>query len=682
MQTLLIGTVLIFGGVLKQAKENAFQLFHEKVANRKEYLQREMKNNWTNFEPYLLNLQDAYGRADGNWDQFFEEALDDMLSMLKSTQTTGAFLILASEEQQETFPALYLRDYDPLTNSYENEDVYILYGSSELAKENQMPLDQTWRHYYKLTSSNRDFMDKTISNASSLYSPFLLGYWSKPFQLNDEDLEVITYSVPFYSKEGELIGVLGVDITLNYLAEFLPATEIQPKDSLGYLIGYRQEASGEINSLIMNGNLQKRIVKQSESLNLITVDSERNIFQLQNHSGTGNIYVAKEEIGLYQENTPFHDNHWYLIGIMSEDYLLSYVNRIIQILWISLAMSIVVGSIGGILSSYELSKPIIKMVKKIAGSKNRKQLKLELTGLSELDELLTVISEANNEILESASRLSNIIDLFELPIAAFEINHSQKDFFTTNYFWEITGISKHNIPISYDDFLRVLEHTFSKVSEQEADVFCLSMEADRWIRYKVQKDEMRTIGVIMDVTKEYLEKQEIRTQRDQDPLTGLLNRKAFQYAFETWSSKKTTDISALLMFDLDNLKGINDTYGHKWGDQYIKKAVEFLQDIGNPNEKVLGRRSGDEFVMLLTGYLNKEDLLKDLEDAYTNRSKYFMEVTEKECVTVSISSGIVFLDQESKIDTYEEYLQLADEALYQAKETKKGSYIVYDEKRF
>jgi uncharacterized protein YqgV (UPF0045/DUF77 family) len=164
---------------------------------------------------------------------------------------------------------------------------------------------------------------------------------------------------------------------------------------------------------------------------------------------------------------------------MSEDYLLSYVNRIIQILWISLAMSIVVGSIGGILSSYELSKPIVKMVKKIAGSKNRKQLKLELTGLSELDELLSVISEANEEVLESASRLSNIIDLFELPIAAFEMNHPQKDFFTTNYFWEIAGISKHNIPTSYDDFLGVLERTFSKVSEQETDVFCLSMEADR-----------------------------------------------------------------------------------------------------------------------------------------------------------------------------------------------------------
>jgi hypothetical protein len=234
VQTVLIGTALIFGGVLKQAKENAFQLFHEKVASRKEYLQREMKYNWTNFEPYLLNLQEAYKNAEGDQEQFFDEALDDMVSMLKATQTTGAFLILTTETKQDTFPALYLRDYDPLTNSYENEDVYILYGSSKLAKENQMPLDQTWRHYCKTTAANRDFIDADqLPTHHPLYSPFLLGYWSEPFQLSDEDMEVVTYSIPFYSKEGDLIGVLGIDITLNYLAEFLPATEIQAKGFSG-----------------------------------------------------------------------------------------------------------------------------------------------------------------------------------------------------------------------------------------------------------------------------------------------------------------------------------------------------------------------------------------------------------------------------------------------------------------
>jgi diguanylate cyclase (GGDEF)-like protein len=202
------------------------------------------------------------------------------------------------------------------------------------------------------------------------------------------------------------------------------------------------------------------------------------------------------------------------------------------------------------------------------------------------------------------------------------------------------------------------------------------------IRYKVQKNEMRTIGVIMDVTKEYLEKQEIRTQRDQDPLTGLLNRKAFQYTCEQRFAKDGLMVSALVMFDLDNLKRMNDTYGHRWGDQYIKKAVEFLQNIGDSTKKVLGRRSGDEFVMLLTGYLSKEDILKDLEEAYATRSLYFMEVSDAERIIVSISSGIVFIGSESDMYTYEEYLQFADEALYQAKETKKGSYIIYEEKHF
>jgi hypothetical protein len=56
------------------------------------------------------------------------------------------------------------------------------------------------------------------------------------------------------------------------LAEFLPATEIQPKDSLGYLIGYRQEGSEEIIPLIMTGNLQK---KNRETDRILESDNSR-----------------------------------------------------------------------------------------------------------------------------------------------------------------------------------------------------------------------------------------------------------------------------------------------------------------------------------------------------------------------------------------------------------------------
>ena len=78
LQTILIGAALIAGGMIDQAEENAYQLFHDKVANRKDYLQREMKNNWTNFQPYLQNMGEYSYDSDGNDVLFFPESNDSI----------------------------------------------------------------------------------------------------------------------------------------------------------------------------------------------------------------------------------------------------------------------------------------------------------------------------------------------------------------------------------------------------------------------------------------------------------------------------------------------------------------------------------------------------------------------------------------------------------------------------
>lgn len=56
LQTALLTFSLIGGGVLEQGKMNAYQNFHEKVSSRKNYLEREMKNRWTNLEPFALAI--------------------------------------------------------------------------------------------------------------------------------------------------------------------------------------------------------------------------------------------------------------------------------------------------------------------------------------------------------------------------------------------------------------------------------------------------------------------------------------------------------------------------------------------------------------------------------------------------------------------------------------------------
>ena len=85
-------------------------------------------------------------------------------------------------------------------------------------------------------------------------------------------------------------------------------------------------------------------------------------------------------------------------------------------------------------------------------------------------------------------------------------------------------------------------------------------------------------GAIVQLSRENeevtaLERRRIEHERDYDILTGLYNRQAFQRVCESLFAKpETLGHAALLMTDLDNLKTINDTYGHDWGDQYLRQT--------------------------------------------------------------------------------------------------------------
>ena len=674
LQTLLIGAALIVGGVIDQAEENAYQLFHDKVANRKDYLQREMKNNWTNFQPYLKNMGDYLYESDGNESVFFKKAMTDLVDMLRTTQATGVYVILNPEDgNANEFPALYLRDYDPIMNSYEEDDIYMLYGSSALAKSWKIPLDQTWRSSLKINEENQEFITKPSTNTDASSKSFLLGYWAKPFQLNEDDVAIITYSMPLFDKKGEFQGVIGIDITLNYLAKFLPASDLQPQDSLGYLIGFSQEDS-DVRPIIMGGTLQQRMINKNEALNLELLSEEKNLYQLKNHFGKEKIFLIKEKIGLYQYNTPYESDQWFLIGIMRGDYLLGYVNRIINVLWISLGMAIILGAIGGILSSRGLTKPIVRLVSQVRKSDLRGELKFTASGLTELDELSSAIEITNKLMLESATRLSKIIEMFGLPIVAYEMNHKTLHVSVTKNFWKTLGQFEDVENPEYYHFINLISKITSNPEENEPDVFKMNLDDEKWIRYKVIKSEDTTIGVIMDVTAEILDKIQIKSERDHDALTQILNRKGFQYEFEKWRMEQHKKTAALIMFDLDHLKSVNDTYGHKWGDQYILTAVYYLKQIAPINSAILGRRSGDEFVLLLHGFENRESVLSALNRFYQLLSEHPMDISEGRQITVSISGGVMWIEDQTL--TYDELLHFADEALYAAKKDKKGFYMV------
>ena len=304
IQTLLMIGIIIQGGVIKQGKTNAYNSFHEKVNNRKNYLEREMKNNWTNIDPFVSQISSVLSSDHMDSDAALTALSADLIDMLRSTQTTGAFVILNEKNELGNHPALYLRDYDPLMNSYSLNDIYMILGPSKLAKELQIPLDQTWTYDLKLTSDNEGFYKKPYDYSSlSIHSEYI-GYFNPPFRLTPRDLDIITYSMPLKDLNNNTIGIIGIEITLNYMTKLLPASDLQSKNALGYMVAYRENSQEDLKPIISNGALQKRMISSDQPLELSSVDPNYSIYRLMNSKEKKAIYGSLESFGLYQQNTP------------------------------------------------------------------------------------------------------------------------------------------------------------------------------------------------------------------------------------------------------------------------------------------------------------------------------------------------------------------------------------------
>lgn len=688
LQTVLIIVMLILGGILERAEDNAFLYFHDKVKSRTLALEKEMKN-WINFAPYQTTISKKLTRlSPENTDQVLLDLSSDLMTMLRSTQVTGAFVVLLPAGEVVSaaptqYPALYLRDYDPQSNSYANDDIYMISGPSTIGQAYKIPLDTIWQPRLSLPSATMRFVEKPYGVGKSLTKAAYMGYWSPPFRLKDNDVDILTYSLPLHDAQGQLRGVIGVELTLGHLLKFLPAFELQAQDSLGYLIAYQSDQDATPEPIIMGGALQRRMISAQKPLSLTPQDEDLNIFVIQDHLGSETLYAAKERLGLYAQNTPFETESWHLIGIMREDYLLSFAKRIEQILTSTLLVALLVGIFGGLTISYRISRPITSLSRQVQANQTDRSLVLPPSGLKELDVLSESIMHANEEMMASASRLTRVIDMFDLAIAAFEIDHARQEVNISGQLIDLFGLKKEEARVvstmAYAQFNALVASQLKPDNQVETNVYKVSTQPPRWVRYKTTDSGQTTLGILVDVTAEILEKNQIIKERDHDPLTQLLNRKGFQWTFDKWYPHIRTDkTSAIIMLDLDNLKTINDTYGHHAGDIYIKEAVNLFHSLeeGLPSDQcILGRRSGDEFVIALLDLEDQATILTALDALFHRLAVTPIFLPDRVEKRVSVSGGLMWIDKRQQM-TYDELLHYADEALYYAKQHHKGHYHI------
>lgn len=161
-----------------------------------------------------------------------------------------------------------------------------------------------------------------------------------------------------------------------------------------------------------------------------------------------------------------------------------------------------------------------------------------------------------------------------------------------------------------------------------------------------------------------------------DGLTGLLNHRAFHDRMrqEYERFRRYGSNLSIIIADFDNLKIINDTYGHPVGDRVLRKVGEILREASRETD-ILARYGGDEFVMLLP-QTNTHNALNVAERI----SKKICEnpvIYQGKKINASVTMGLSTLSPDNKSSS-SDLLESADRALYEAKRAGKNRIIVAD----
>lgn len=163
---------------------------------------------------------------------------------------------------------------------------------------------------------------------------------------------------------------------------------------------------------------------------------------------------------------------------------------------------------------------------------------------------------------------------------------------------------------------------------------------------------------------------ELKAQAENDALTGILNRSAFEaQAKEALAKMKPNERAAMLMLDVDGFKTINDTLGHSVGDKALVDTVDYTSAILRRKD-LFGRFGGDEFLILLTNIVNIKNAEAKAHDICKRTCR---ELSED--IKVSVSIGIAMAPDDAR--DFNALYEKADEALYYVKKNGKNNYRAY-----
>ncbi|MGZ0019828.1 sensor domain-containing phosphodiesterase [Nitrosomonas sp. wSCUT-2] len=313
-----------------------------------------------------------------------------------------------------------------------------------------------------------------------------------------------------------------------------------------------------------------------------------------------------------------------------------------------------------------------------------------LRGAEQLQRELKITAQREQQRMGALLSAMNIGVLFEDQAGRIEfVNPAFKQLWAIRDTFDLTGFPSRDILTHSSHRLARPEHASQLVmqvsdSNEASERFEIELHDGRiltQLSYPVADYDGTILGrlwIYEDITQERQTAKQLLYLAERDPLTGLLNRHRFQEQLAQYlrMAKRHHIKFALLYFDLDEFKYVNDTFGHRVGDTVLVRIAGEIAALVQSGE-IIARLGGDEFAIVIEHKQETEPsmLAASIVNAVSSIPFRFRGANIRLTASVGIA---LFPDHGTEMEDLGAH---ADAAMYQAKSLGKNNWCIYDADR-
>ena len=675
--------------IVGQARENTYLMLNEKVFNRYMFLEALMKDQWTDLRDSCKKLTEKIdSRVKASNVHFYDikpssdiemqilkDSFTDIEKILSKNMVTGAYFILDIPQDNGHRHGIYLRRKNLPSPNEKGCDVVAECVPEYLFDYYNTEKSPSYTPAFKLDETSI-FYSEPISKArfaNGSQSPKTYGVWN--YSKVNADEKLITYSIPILDGKGMAYGVLGIDISREYINSVLQFKNIDFESNEAYYVVFaNKENENGFSILTSKGVFESFKAKKLDFPNIYEITLS--------DSNQKDYHASIHYLSLYDSKEDDMKLGWALVGTTDTNNLLKFPRNLFRIIIFSLLAS----SILLLFSAYMLSKHLSSILKRVLfdlrSQSNRTSIRIGRVNIKEIDSLIDTIEDNSEKLFSQARRVSRVVTYANPYLGVFEDDENLSSVYCNANFFKIFKITKYgeSVFVDRDEFNQFFDAFKDKIYYETDTNVIYSVPTNvpgklQWIEIKKIKEKGYCLGMVHDITKELEEKRVLEIQLKYDNLTGLYRKTIWDQKVHSILENDFEQIYALVIWNIDNLSYINNTYGHPCGDMYIQHFSKALSNV-SPKYCISCKVSGDEFASLFFNLPSKAKIQEAIMAFWNSLEKEVFILPTKERIKIRVSAGLAWYPDDT--NDFRELFNYANFALYHSKHTIKGTICEFD----